>query len=280
MKTMQKLFFGTPGIPSSTVPYNTIDGVKEVKRLGLDAMELEFVHSINISKEKASLVKEAAQKNDVNLTCHGQYFINLNAIEKKKLEASKKRIFSAAQRAFECGAWSVCFHPAYYMDQEPAIVYQNVKNALKEVVKQLEENGVKIWIRPETAGKISQFGSLQEILGLCQEIAGVAPCIDFSHLYARTAGKNNSLEEFRQVLVQVEKVLGKEGLSSMHIHAQGIEFTKKGEKNHAPFDKSGFNYKELVKAFKEFRITGVVICESPLVEKDALKLQNAFLAVK
>ncbi len=280
MKKISGLLFGTPGIPQSTNPYNTIEGVLQVKKLGLSAMELEFVHSVNVSPEKAPLVKETAQKNGVTLTCHGQYYINLNALDKKKLEASKKRVVLAATRAFECGGWSMCFHPAYYLGMGPKKVFQTVKIALSEASKELKDNGINIWLRPETAGKHVQFGSIEELCELSLEIENVQPCIDFSHLYARSNGKLNTFDDFSQVLAQVEKMLGKEAIENMHIHAQGIQFTEKGERKHLPFNESKFNYRELLKALKEFRAKGVIICESPLVEEDTLVLQKAFNEIK
>ncbi len=280
MKKISSLLFGTPGIPTSTNPFNTIEGVAQVKKLGLSAMELEFVHSVNVSKEKAPPVKEAAEKNGVTLTCHGQYYINLNAQDKKKLEASKQRVILAATRAFECGGWSMCFHPAFYMGQEPKKVFETVKIALKETVTELKNNGIEIWVRPETAGKHSQFGSVEELCALSQEIENVLPCIDFSHLFARANGKLNSTEQYSQVLQEIEQKLGKEALSNMHIHAQGIAFTDKGEKNHTPLSESNFNYKGLLATLKEFNAKGVVICESPLVEKDTLALQKAYNSIK
>ncbi len=74
---MKKLLFGTAGIPYSAKGAGTEGGIEQVKRLGLDSMELEFVRSVNITKEKAPGVKEAAEKHDVVLTCHAPYFINL-----------------------------------------------------------------------------------------------------------------------------------------------------------------------------------------------------------
>ena len=68
---MDKLLFGTAGIPISTPERNTLNGIEHVRKLGLDCMELEFVHSVNISEEKAPLVKEAAERSNVLLSCHG-----------------------------------------------------------------------------------------------------------------------------------------------------------------------------------------------------------------
>ena len=114
---MHKLNFGTSGIPLSTVPRDTINGIAQVKKLNLDAMELEFVRQINIKEDKAHHVKTAAQKNDVILTCHGQYWVNLNSKDPAVASASIQRIIDAATRAYECGAWSICFHMAFYGGQ-------------------------------------------------------------------------------------------------------------------------------------------------------------------
>ena len=102
------------------------------------------------------------------------------------------------------------------------------------------------------------------------------PCIDFSHLYSRTIGKNNTKQEFQQILTGLEKGLGKEALNNMHVHISGIAYGEKGEKNHLLLKESKFNYKDLLKELKEFKCKGVVTCESPNIEKDALLLQETY----
>src|SRR3989344_464546 len=98
-----KLLFGTAGIPISTEDRSTVNGIKRVKELNLGAMELEFVRMVNLNEKTAVPVKKTSEEEKVALTCHGQYFINLNAQEKAKLEASKKRIFNAAKIAYLAG---------------------------------------------------------------------------------------------------------------------------------------------------------------------------------
>ncbi|MBI2139560.1 TIM barrel protein [Candidatus Woesearchaeota archaeon] len=271
------LHFGTAGIPISTDERNTIGGIKQVKRLGLDAMELEFVHSVNLTPERAAEVYEANRSENVLLTCHGQYYINLSPLEKAKQGASRARILKAAEIARMAGAWSLTFHSGFYMGREPSIVYPIIREQLKKIADELDENSNNIWIRPETTGKGTQFGELKEILQLSQEIEQVMPCIDFGHLHARTNGKNNSPDEFRQILSSVEKSLGRKGLDNMHIHMTGIAYGEKGEKHHLNLDESDFNYKELLKVWKEFKIKGAVISESPNVEVDALMMKREFL---
>ena len=272
---MNELRFGTAGIPLCT-DGNTVEGIKTVRRLGLGAMELEFVHSVNITQEKAPGVKKAATAEDVALTCHGQYYINLNSKEKAKQAASKERILNAARAASMCGAFSVTFHAAFYQQMEKENVYRTVKAHLQEITKTLKHEGHLIWIRPELTGKETQFGNLKDLLRLSQEIEHVMPCLDFSHLHARYNGRYNTEQEFTEVLSEVETALGKEGLSNMHIHLSGIAYGEKGEKNHLVLKDSDLNYADLLRAWKAFNLKGVVICESPNIEKDALLLQKTY----
>ena len=79
MRKIDKLLFGTAGIPTSTEPRNTLNGIKRVKELGLGSMEMEFVQSVNITEEKAPEVKQVQKKEGIILTSHGQYFMNLKA---------------------------------------------------------------------------------------------------------------------------------------------------------------------------------------------------------
>ncbi len=273
---MKSLLFGTPGIPISTMPRDTLNGVKQVRKLGLDAMEFEFVQNVHVNETLAPIIKKTAEELGVVLTCHGQYYVNLAAIEPEKLHASVGRMLSAARRVNECGGYSITWHMGYYLGRPKDKVHEIVTHGVKDVVKKLQDEGVKIWIRPETTGKETQWGDLQETIKLSQEVEQVLPCIDFGHLHARYNGKNNTLEEFRDILSQIENGLGRNALDNMHIQCCGINYGPKGEKNHLNFEESDFNWRDMLKAWKEFRIKGVVITESPNIEGDALMLKREF----
>ena len=270
---MNKLLFGTAGIPMNAKGTDTASGIKAVRGLGLDVMELEFVQSVNISRENAPKIKSVAEKEGIVLTCHAPYYINLNAVEAAKLEASKKRLTKAAEVAWLCGGQSVAFHPGYYLGIEKEKVYETVKKELKAVVAELKNIGCSIWVRPETTGKRTQFGDLNEILKLSQELEQVMPCIDYAHMHARESN-NNSRKEFNEILVAVERELGKETLRNMHIQFAGVNYSDKGELNHLVLKESDLNYEEMVASWKEFKIAGVAISESPNIEGDALLLKK------
>jgi deoxyribonuclease-4 len=277
-----KLLFGTAGVPLSTPKYSILDGIKQVNKLNLEAMELEFVRQVNVTSQKAPDIKTAADKENVSLTCHGQYFINLNSKEPEKIKASVERILKAASIAWQCGAKSLTFHAAFYHDNPPQQVSEKVKEALQHITKTLQDNDCKIWIRPETTGKPSQWGTFEEITKIAQEVEQVLPCLDFSHIHSRTAGptqdpsKYNTHQEFSKVFSHLEHNLGKEALNNLHIHLSGIEYGLKGEKNHLPLKDSDFNYKEFIRAAKDFNAKGIVISESPNIEADALLLKKEY----
>lgn len=271
---MNELRFATPGIPTNVK--GTAEGIKEVKKIGLGAMEVEFTRAIHMTKEKAPEIGEIAKKNDVVLTCHAPFYINLNSAERKKYYASIGYVKNSAQVMSLAKGYSVVFHAGYYMKQEPEKVYKKIKEGVKSIVKEVKEFDDKIWIRPETTGKATQFGDIDELLRLSKEVEQVMPCIDFSHLYARSIGMNNTKKEFDEILKKTEKALGKEGLKKMHIHISGIEYGDKGEKNHVDLKDTKFNYKDVLRSLKEFKCKGVVVSESPNIQKDAVKLYETY----
>jgi deoxyribonuclease-4 len=270
------LLFGTGGVPLSAESRSTEAGIERIAELGLGCMEVEFVQGVKMSPEVAVAVGELAARKKIVLTTHAPYAINLNAVEPQKVHMSKERILQTARIAALFGARSITFHAAFYLKDTPAETYVTVKNQLQEVMNILCKEGNKVTISPEVTGKPSQFGTLEELLKLSGEMEGVAPCIDFSHWHART-GMANSYQEFLAVLDRVEKKLGRRGLDNMHIHLSGIAYGHKGEIKHLMLRDSDLHYTELLRALKDRRAKGVVICESaPYLEQDAVLLQETY----
>ena len=272
---MAELLFGTGGTPHSSKTNTTIDGIGRIAELGLGCMEVEFVQGVKMGEAGARLVAEVAARKGVKLSAHAPYFINLNAHEPEKIRASQDRIIQTARIALLCGAESIVFHAAFYLGDTPEETYSNVRKSLEEVIRQLKRENNRVWIRPEVMGKPSQFGTLEEVLDLCTELERVAPCIDFTHWHART-GAFNSYPEFTSVLQRVRERLGRAALDNMHIHVSGIAYGQKGEINHLNLQESDFQYAELLQALKDYDAQGIVICESPNLEEDALLLQETY----
>jgi deoxyribonuclease-4 len=275
-KRPDRLRFSVAGVPASSRGTDPAAGVQRVAELKLDAMELEFVHGVRIRDEMAGRVRDLATRLDVALTCHGPYYINLNSDDADKKQASIIRILDTARAAQKTGARSITFHAAFYLKQDPERVHRTVRESLTHIVSTLRAEGNAVQVRPELTGKPTQYGDLEELLRLSVEVEGVLPCIDFSHLYARTAGGFNSYDDIMRVLERYAEVLGTESLADMHLHASGIEFTPKGERRHLRLSESKYRYKELLRALKTAQVKGVLVCESPIQEEDSLLMKRSF----
>ena len=272
---MAELLFGTAGVPHSARLPATASGIEQIHELGLGCLELEFVQGVRMGETTAYQVAETAARTGIKLSAHAPYFINLNAREPEKIAKSKERILQTAHIASLCGAQSIVFHAAFYLGDPPHKTYQAVKKHLAEILDQLKGEHNEVWLRPEVTGKPSQFGTIEEILELCSELEGLAPCLDFAHWHART-GAANSYPEFTAILKQVKQRLGRAALDNLHIHLSGIRYGQKGELSHLNLKDSDLKYPELLQALKDHDAQGLIICESPNLEEDAQLLQTTY----
>ncbi len=254
----KKLLFGTAGVPLSASPSSTLAGIGKIAQLGLECLEIEFVKGVKMGTDLAQKIKEEAKALNVALSVHAPYYINLNSAEEGKRLASQERLLSSARMAEICGAKSVVFHAGYYGIVGPEKASQTIKEGLKEVVSILKSDRTPVMLRPETLGKRTQFGSLEDILYLCREVDGILPCVDFCHIHARE-GKANSYSEFHRILKKIEKKLGSKAIKNMHIHISGVDYNEKGEKKHLNLRDSDFRFDDWIQALKDYGVGGMII---------------------
>lgn len=274
-----RILFGTAGVPNATDKKNSpVDGVMTVNQLGLDCMQLEFAHGVRMKEEVSSALRKVSYELNIPLTSHGPYYINLNAREQDKIDSSVERIIQTAKISDLCGAESMTFHAAFYMKDSPFDVFDLVEKSMNVIEERLSRLDIDIELRPELTGKTSQFGSLDELISLAKSVNSVKPCLDFSHLFART-GEINTYSEFTEVLNRLELELGKDAIKNMHIHISGISSNSKGDLKHLNLLQSEFNWKELMRALKDKDCRGYMICNSPNLEKDAVMLKEYYLAL-
>jgi len=273
---MSSFVFGTVGAPISTPkkPGGSVGAVQRLAELGLFGFELGWVQSVRVSEETCANIRLAALEHAVQLSVHAPYFINLNASE-QEWHNSRKRLMDAAHYGNLAGATDVIFHPGSYFERPPAEVLPLAIERLAGCVAELRAAGNPVTLRPETMGKTAMLGSLEDVLQMSQAVPGVEPCLDFAHLHARAGdGSMNSYDEWSQVLEAYGKALGAAALLRLHIHLSGIAYGPKGEKEHLPLEEADLDIPALFKALKAFNCQGRILCESPVLEDDALKLKE------
>ena len=234
-----------------------------------------------MKQEDAEKLGAEARENDVLLSLHGSYYVNLCG-KKEVVEASKRRLIACATAADWMGAYVVVFHMGFYGRVEKSYAFRNCVNALKDIIEAMNNLGIrKVKLGPETMGRIFQLGTLDEILTICEEVEQTQLVIDWGHLHARHRGLFRKIDDFRAVIEQVEKRLGTQVVRNMHCHFTKIEFTDKGERRHHILDepKYGPDFRMLAEVIAEFNLRPVIICETPLLDVDAVKMRDTLREV-
>ncbi|VVB67304.1 endonuclease 4 [Candidatus Norongarragalina meridionalis] len=269
--------FGTAGIPIRCKAEGSLAGIKCVRELGLDAMEFEFVQGIRMSPVLAKECGDAANKLDVSLSAHAPYFINLISEKPQTRNLSKHNIMETCRILDAAGGGRAVFHAGFYGKMQHQQAFEEMLVMFADLRDKTKEAKLSAVLAPELSGKPTQWGSLAELCDAAKHISGINPCIDFAHMFARGDLKKDDEAHYGAALDSLEKALGKRALQTLHIHFSGIEFSEKGERRHLPVGKPAFA--PLGKALKERKCSGTVICESPLIEEDALRMQKAFNAL-
>jgi deoxyribonuclease-4 len=273
--------FGTVGSPAATPPRpgGTVGGIQYAASLGLDALELAWVNGVRVGEKACAAIREAAQVNRLALSVHAPYYINLNGDE-EKWPRLRKYLMDAAHFGNLAGASDIVFHPGSYFGRPAEEVLAVTIPRLRACVDELRAAGNPVTLRPETSGKIAMLGSLADTLEMAKAIPGVVPCVDFAHLHARPGdGSMNSYAEWIAALELYRAALGEAAMQHLHIHLSGINYGPRGEKNHLVMEEADMDFETLMRALHASGVQGRLMCESPVLEVDALKFKALWLEV-
>ena len=279
--TSLSFIFGTVGSPKSTPkkPGGSVGGVLHSAEMGLFGLELGWVRSVRVSEKTCALIKTTAEESGVAISVHAPYFINLNADE-EEWPKSRKRLMDAAHFGNLAGATDIIFHSGSYFQRPPEDVLPTAIERLEGCLDELRAADNPVTLRPETMGKSAMLGSLDDTIKMSQAITGIKPCLDVAHLHARAGdGSVNSYDEWAQVLEDYGNALGDSALKDLHIHISGIEYGEKGEKEHLPLEESDLDFKAIFSALNEFECQGRILCESPILEEDALLCKKTWCEI-
>ena len=272
----QPFRFGTVGSPISNPkkPGGSVGGIIRMRELGLDALELGWVNSVRVSEKTCHEINQVSHENQVDISVHAPYFINLNADE-DEWPKSRKRLMDAAHYGFLAGATDIVFHPGSYFGLPAQEVLPKAISRLEGCLQELRAADNTVTLRPETMGKSAMLGSLEDTLEMSRAIPGVEPCLDFAHLHARAGdGSMNNYETWAKCLDMYATALGPEAMRRLHIHLSGIEYGAKGEKNHLALEEADIDIRAIFQALKEYGCQGRILSESPVLEDDAFVMKQ------
>jgi len=210
--------FGPAGLGGIS---EAIGNLEEYSKFEIKACEIAFTYGVYIKKiEDALKIRDSAKKFGIELSIHAPYYINLNSLDKEKLEKSRQRILKCCEVGTWLGAHRVVFHAGFYGKMSHEKTYENIKKEILDLQKTAMEKGYTPKLAPEIMGKINVFGSVDEIFQLVRD-TNCSLCIDFAHILSRYKDYR-----FSDVFQKLSK------FKNIHIHFSGIEYGEKGERYH------------------------------------------------
>lgn len=244
---------GPAGLGSVKLAENMLE---EYKRKGFGACEIAFTYSVYIkNKEDAIRIGKKAKELGISLSIHAPYWVNFNSKDKAKREATKKRIMDCCEIGELAQVDIVVFHPGYYGKNTKEEGYNNIRDGILDVMKEIKKKGWEIKIGAETMGRVNVFGSLEETRRLVDD-TGCSFCIDFAHVLARE--KHVDYEKIKKMFPE----------KKWHVHFSGIVYGEKGEKHHRMTEKA--EWKKLLENLPKDKEI-VIINESPTMIDDCVE---------
>lgn len=250
-----------------------------VKQNGLDCFEYSFGRGVNLGEAKAKSIAEAFKKENIEISVHAPYFINLATPEEAKAENSFNYILSSAVVGRMMGANRVVFHPAAQGKESRETAVNRTIARLIELKSIIEERGfTDMKFCPETMGKIAQIGTIEEITHFCTLADFYYPTVDFGHVNAREQGSLKTKEDYIVRLKYMMNLLGYEKVNDMHVHFSKVEYTAKGEKRHLTFEDTIFgpDYKPFIEAIVELNLHPYIVSESAGTQADDAKTMKDY----
>ena len=191
---------------------HTIEAGKWLSDLGLDCFEYSFGRGVLIKSQTAAEIGEEFAKNNIEISVHAPYFINLATQEEEKAINNHRYIFSSLKALSAFGGKRCVFHPGSPLKAARGEAMSLLLKRFEEILKIKEDEGYgDLLLCPETMGKKAQLGDLQEIIEMCKlGDRNIVPCIDFGHLNSREQGLYYTADDYKRTIDALLEGLGEE----------------------------------------------------------------------
>jgi len=263
----------------------SIDAPAWLKNRGLNAYEYSFSRGFTISEFMAKTLGEKCFENDIEISVHAPYYINLANPDPKMIEKSFNYIITSLKLLKILGGKKCVFHPGTCGEMSRVVAIETLKKNMKELVKRIDEENFdfQFFLCPETMGKSQQLGTYEEVGEICTYADYLIPTLDFGHINAFTHGKLKCEDDFEKIITFLISKIGFDKVKNLHIHFSKIEYGGKGEIRHLTFEDKeyGPEFEPLAKVLKKYNLEPTVICESSGTQaEDASEMKEIYENLK
>ncbi len=258
---------------------DSVEAPKWLNQMGLTAYEYGFTLGRFLSKEKSEKILSEAKKYDIKISVHAPYYINFCNTSPVSVENNAKYVLNSLRGLKMLGGTNCVVHVGSQMKLSREEAFKNMEKGVKDFLDlYYQEDLLNQHINPETMGKFSNIGTVDEILEICSWDKALYPCFDFGHINSITQGSLKTKDDFLRIFDKAINKLGFEKVNDCHIHFSKIKYGEKGEIVHLTFDDNiyGPNYEPFLESVKELKINPSIISESKGTQAQDAKTMSEY----
>jgi len=282
------LKLGPAGVPLSCKGRTIVEGMDDITVLGLDAMEVQTVRTIQPQHfDQYWQAGVLSWKSNFEMNMHGPYYAELLGSKRErnrtlsKMETSLQagKIVNARHLTFHVGPYGE-YSPGSEANEQVANIMAGVVDRVREVwgdEEEEEDYSAFPWVHEaepslvgiETSGRQDLWGSVEEVLEVCNHVEGTVPVLNMGHIHARGHGRLRTSEDYAELFDQARETFGG---STFYCHFAGVEHRMGNALHYTQIKKSDLKFEPFAEYLAEqgdwMDIT--IISDSPLLEHDAM----------
>jgi deoxyribonuclease-4 len=256
---MSVIRLGPARVPSRESPEQAVELLLE---RNYTACEIDCEGGFWMDYPFAERFGELAREAGVVLSVHAPIAAFLGHLEReKKYRMAIGMLDHSAGIAVAAGAELVVFHPGFLLERPREQALAAVVEQLAELRERLEGKGRAVPFGVEIMGRVRDFGTAEDVLGIAAQLGWVRPVLDFAHLHATSDGGFTETKAFADVLKAADRI--QERGTPFHIHFSDIAFANRNETKHLPYGEGTLRAEPLCEALSRFKRPATVISESP-----------------
>ncbi|MBI0583062.1 MAG: AP endonuclease [Methanomassiliicoccus sp.] len=211
---------------------------------------------------------EMGKEMDVQLSMHTPYYMDL-ASNSELTDRCMDNIRWAGIMTDQMHGCLVDTHLGLAPEKIKKQAKKNITENITEIMGWWEDNKIRPKLGFETSGRNEVFGSLEEVLEMCDKIKGTVPVINFAHVHARENGALRDPSDFGELLDKVREYVD----GHFYTHFSGVEHEGGNEKRITPIKKGDLKFEPLADFLAEENPNITIISSSPLLEHDAMYMK-------
>ncbi|HSO02407.1 MAG TPA: TIM barrel protein, partial [Gaiellaceae bacterium] len=197
----------------------------------------------------------------IALSVHAPLFAFPGHPDPKKSKMALGALDRSAGIAAAAGADVVVVHPGFWLGRDRAQTIDDVVAWLGVLRERLEQKERAVAFGIEVMGRVSELGSIDDVLEIAARVRWARPVVDFAHMHATSDGAFTGVDAFAAVLEGADGVL--EPGAPFHIHFSDIAYANRNETKHLAYGDGTLRAEPLRDALARFERPATVISESP-----------------